>query len=389
MRTETGNSDEEDANDPERPQSPEPWRLAAEAWTHHAEAWAQQTDQAARAASAPSTASTAGTADGRWARPSVEPVTPATGGGWGTAEIVDDLGEIPEPPPLSPWPELTPDERTAHPHAWSPRSPARRYLAPVAGAAAFVLCLAGASWAVWGWSRGETQPPLTAPPAPPRVVATPASPSAEPPTLLPSPSAQALVPQERPEEHSPRPADALAHWANALRQIDIPPVALQAYGYAEAVLTTAEPSCKLSWTLLAGIGAVESNHGRYGGAGLAPDGTSTKPIIGVPLAGIGVERVRDTDGGTLDGDRQWDRAIGPMQFLPSTWKAWSVDADHNGRADPYDIDDAALAAGYYLCAGGQNLSTADGWSSAVYSYNRVPAYVERVYEYADAYGRAT
>ncbi|TQS39755.1 murein transglycosylase [Cryptosporangium phraense] len=271
---------------------------------------------------------------------------------------------------------------------------------PVAGAAAFVLCLVSASWMVWGWSRSDEAPPLSAPPPPPPVVATPATPSVAPPTLEagavaptsqplePSPSGQALVP-DRPEETSPRPADALAHWANALRQIDIPPVALQAYGYAEAVLTKAKPNCKLSWTLLAGIGAVESNHGRYGGARLAPDGTSSKPIIGVPLAGIGVERVRDTDGGTLDGDRTWDRAIGPMQFLPSTWKAWSVDADHNGRADPYDIDDASLAAGYYLCAGGQNLSTADGWSAAVFSYNRVPEYVQRVYEFADAYGRAT
>jgi membrane-bound lytic murein transglycosylase B len=193
----------------------------------------------------------------------------------------------------------------------------------------------------------------------------------------------------RPERESPRPADALVNWADALRRLDIPPVALQAYGYAEAVLAKAKPGCRLSWTLLAGIGAVESNHGRYGGVALRADGTSTRPIIGVPLAGIGVERIPDTDHGLLDGDRTWDRAIGPMQFLPSTWKAWSVDADDNGRADPYDVDDSALAAGYYLCAGGQNLASGGGWSAAVFSYNRVPAYVERVYEFADAYGRAS
>ncbi|SHN45615.1 Transglycosylase SLT domain-containing protein [Cryptosporangium aurantiacum] len=246
---------------------------------------------------------------------------------------------------------------------------------------------------VWGWSRPEAESPLADPPPPNSV---PAAPTAAPPLLtattsaLPSEgAASAPVNAARPEETADRPADALASWARALRLLDIPPVALQAYGYAEAVLATAKPRCHLSWTLLAGIGAVESNHGRYGGAKLRPDGTSSSRIIGVPLAGGGgVELIRDTDRGTLDGDRTYDRAVGPMQFLPATWKAWSVDADGNRRADPYDVDDAALAAGYYLCARDQDLATGVGWASAVFTYNRVPAYVEQVYQFADAYGRA-
>ncbi|WP_157018424.1 lytic transglycosylase domain-containing protein [Cryptosporangium arvum] len=307
---------------------------------------------------------------------------------------VDDLGEMPEEPPVSPWPDLAPDERSAHAHVWPP-SRSRRSLAPLAGAAAFVLCLATASVAVWSWTRPEPQQ-LSAPPPP--LASAPAAPSAEAPALAPSTLPEAGAASApvnpaptggRPEQDGARPADALAHWADALRQLDIPPTALQAYGYAEAVIARAKPRCRLSWTLLAAIGAVESNHGRYGGAALQPDGTSSRPIIGVPLAGIGVERVTDTDQGLLDGDVTFDRAIGPMQFLPATWKAWAVDADDNGRADPYDIDDASLAAGYYLCAGGQNLASGSGWSSAVFSYNRVPAYVERVYEFADAYGRAS
>lgn len=322
------------------------------------------------------------------------PVRTAAPGG-PEASDVDDLGETPDAPLLSPWPDLAPDERSAHPHVWASPRTNRRSWAPLAGAAAFVLSLATASVAVWSWTK-PAPTPLSAP-APP-LASAPVRPAAPAPALTSSASPEEgaasapVVPAPtggRPETDSARPADKLAAWADALRRLDIPPVALQSYGYAEAVLARAKPGCHLSWTLLAGIGAVESNHGRYGGAVLQPDGTSSRPIIGVPLAGVGVERVSDTDQGLLDGDVRFDRAIGPMQFLPSTWKSWAVDADGNGRADPYDIDDAALAAGYYLCAGGADLASGSGWSSAVFSYNRVPAYVRQVYDYADAYGRAS
>jgi membrane-bound lytic murein transglycosylase B len=276
----------------------------------------------------------------------------------------------------------------------------------------FVACLASAGGGVVAWQQLNDEPPLGAPPPPPpppQFASAPALPSALPPTLAapsaahPTPSANVeppapsrAAPSEgsarnpiRPLPAGTRPADALSTWAQKLRRVDIPPVALQAYGYAETVLAKAHPSCHLSWTLLAGIGAVESNHGRYGGAQLQPDGTSEPPIIGVPLAGIGTERVPDTDRGALDGDRKLDRAIGPMQFLPSTWRLWATDGDGDGQANPFDIDDAAVTAGYYLCAGGADLATGDGWSAAVFSYNHVPTYVERVYDFADAYGRAT
>ena len=141
--------------------------------------------------------------------------------------------------------------------------------------------------------------------------------------------------------------------------------------------------------MLAGIGAVESNHGRYRGAVLRPDGTTTPRIVGIPLDGTRSLRIADTDDGRLDGNRQYDQAMGPMQFIPSTWSRWATDADADRNTDPYDIDDAALTAGRYLCANGRNLALGRDWWSAVLSYNNVPRYASAVYARADRYGRAS
>jgi hypothetical protein len=88
--------------------------------------------------------------------------------------------------------------------------------------------------------------------------------------------------------------------------------------------------------------------------------------------------IRDTDDGVLDGNTTWDRAVGPMQFIPGTWARWGADADGDGTADPQDIDDAAAGASAYLCAGGRDLATPGGLSAAVLSYNHSTAYLEVV-----------
>jgi membrane-bound lytic murein transglycosylase B len=162
-----------------------------------------------------------------------------------------------------------------------------------------------------------------------------------------------------------------------------------AYGNAELVLRETDPACHLSWATLAGIGRVESNHGRFGGAQLRDDGRPSKPIIGVPLDGSsGVKAIGDTDHGRYDGDPAVDRAVGPMQFIPSTWRKWGADANLDGVGDPQQIDDAALAAGRYLCAGGRDLSTPKGWWAAVFSYNNSVPYGQKVFGLADDYARA-
>lgn len=177
---------------------------------------------------------------------------------------------------------------------------------------------------------------------------------------------------------------------SAMAASGIPEVALRAYRAAEGTLAAEAPTCRLPWWLLAGIGRVESGHGQFAGAVLLADGTSSPRIVGIPLDGRpGVATILDTDGGAMDGDTTYDRAVGPMQFIPSTWARWSADGDGDGGADVHDVDDTALAAGRYLCAGGRDLSTEEGLRAAVFSYNRSDEYVALVLAIGRAYATGT
>jgi hypothetical protein len=167
----------------------------------------------------------------------------------------------------------------------------------------------------------------------------------------------------------------------------IPSAALAAYQRAAQVIDSADPSCNIDWTLIAAIGRVESDHGRYGGNTLSSKGVSTPGIYGIPLDGSnGTAKISDTDGAQLDDDPVFDRAVGPMQFIPSTWSVVGVDGDGDGVRNPQDIDDAALATAVYLCSGDEDLSTLSGQQAAVYRYNHSQQYVDLVLSIARAYG---
>ncbi|GAB2771841.1 hypothetical protein GCM10027020_26210 [Nocardioides salsibiostraticola] len=182
-----------------------------------------------------------------------------------------------------------------------------------------------------------------------------------------------------------RNADTQQVVANASTN-GIPSAALAAYQRAETVINSADKKCNVSWQLIAGIGRVESNHGRFGGNTLNDEGVATPGIYGIALDGSrNTKVIRDTDAGQFDNDLKFDRAVGPMQFIPSTWSVVGVDADGDGMRNPQDIDDAALGTAVYLCSGNDNLATEAGQRAAIYRYNNSQSYVNLVLSIAEAY----
>src|SRR6195952_6060275 len=182
---------------------------------------------------------------------------------------------------------------------------------------------------------------------------------------VPPPSGDA-VPQV--DTHAKgRPADQLHEWAaERAPGLDIPVTALEAYAYAARVDEVENPNCHLAWTTLAGIGMVESHHGTYRGAVIAPNGDITPPIRGVRLDGTnGNLEIVDAGATDEDGEPVYVRAMGPMQFIPETWRLYGVDANNDGAINPDNIDDAALSAAGYLCWRGGDLSSPEGWMKAL------------------------
>lgn len=167
----------------------------------------------------------------------------------------------------------------------------------------------------------------------------------------------------------------------------LPATVFAAYRKAEAALAVRSPGCHLPWQLLAAIGEVESGQANRGGVDAA--GTTYRPILGPALNGNGFAAISDTDGGRYDGDRLWDRAVGPMQFIPSTWAYWGVDANGDGRADPNNVFDAAESAGRYLCAGGRDLGNPAQLDRAILGYNNSGEYLRTVKNWMAHFGSGT
>ncbi|MGA8210663.1 MAG: lytic transglycosylase domain-containing protein, partial [Nocardioidaceae bacterium] len=193
---------------------------------------------------------------------------------------------------------------------------------------------------------------------PPRVVADPVSVTAAPPPPL-----QVVAPDGLEEA---RPGT------------EVPVVLLEAYRAAAA---GAPPSCHLPVSLLAAIGEVES--GSLSGRRL--DARHRTSVLGPVLDGHGFAAVPDTDDGRLDGNTRWDRAVGPMQFLPATWRVFGVDGDGDGVAEPQDVEDAAASAASFLCYGGRDLARPDQLRTAVLAYNHSLPYQRLVLTYRSRY----
>ena len=248
--------------------------------------------------------------------------------------------------------------------------------------------IGGLVWLFAGAASGARHP--SADPSPDPAVTMTQQPQAgpAPQTAAAVPESTSGTPETDPAsavKSSPTPqqsSESLTAWATDISAATgIPARAVQGYGYAELVLQSENPGCHLDWNTLAGIGMVESDQGRYGGASLAADGTETKPVIGPALNGTdGRRNLPAVDDGALTGDPVYDHAVGPLQLLPETWYQYA-DPDTN----PQNIDAAAVAAGRYLCADGRNLATAAGWWAAILAYNQSTSYADLVFHYANAY----
>ncbi len=202
-----------------------------------------------------------------------------------------------------------------------------------------------------------------------------------PPALTP-PTPQDPFSTPAPTETYPTPTIP----GSAVSGVGIPANVLAAYQRAADAMAARDSGCHLTWPVLAGIGRIESNHAA--GGNLRADGTTVSRIIGIALDGRpGVASIRDSDSGALDGDSVWDRAVGPMQFLPGTWAVFGQDGNGDGRRDPHNIHDATLAAAVYLCQGDRDLRVESNLRAALYAYNPSTSYVNTVIAWIRAYER--
>jgi membrane-bound lytic murein transglycosylase B len=190
-----------------------------------------------------------------------------------------------------------------------------------------------------------------------------------------------------PELNTPVPPTVAPGGSNDGKDAGLPATVLDAYKKAEASLATSKPGCNLPWQLLAAIGKVESGQAR--GGRVDANGTTLSPILGPPLNGNGFAKITDTDNGAYDGDKTHDRAVGPMQFIPSTWDTWAQDGNADGKKDPNNIYDAALAAGQYLCANDRDLSVQGDLNKAILSYNHSTEYLNTVLTWLEYYRKGT
>lgn len=178
--------------------------------------------------------------------------------------------------------------------------------------------------------------------------------------------------------------------AVAEQSLGIPAPILAAYLHAAGRAPEVAAGCALPWNVLAAVGKVESGHAA--GRAISPAGDVGPGVFGPTLDGSvpGTRVVPDTDRGRLDLDAVWDRAVGPMQFLPSTWGRAGLDGNGDGVADPQNVHDSALGAAAFLCRAGEgDLFDGERLARALLAYNPSDAYVSQVRGWVDFYAAFT
>ncbi len=186
---------------------------------------------------------------------------------------------------------------------------------------------------------------------------------------------------------------AAAAWALGRTELPlltgrIPATAYAAYSAASRAASSVNEACEVDWTVLAGIAQVESRHGRIDGDhDLDVDGNVEPPIRGRALDGTGgTQTIRDTDEGVLDGDATWDRAMGPLQFIPTTWSELGRDGNGDGEADPDNLYDASLTAVAHLCLREPgDYTRRHELRRALIAYNASGRYAEDVLDWIERY----
>lgn len=158
-----------------------------------------------------------------------------------------------------------------------------------------------------------------------------------------------------------------------------------AYENASTQIEVLRPGCAMRAQILGGIAQEESHQGTIHGRTVNETTFDVEPpLYGIPLDGSpGVMAIADTDGGRLDDLLVWDRAVGPFQFIPTSWVAYGQDGNGDGAANPHNMFDAALAAAVHLCDAAGNIDfNADeaALRRGLFAYNRSAVYVSAVYD---------
>lgn len=150
------------------------------------------------------------------------------------------------------------------------------------------------------------------------------------------------------------------------------------------------PSCAVDPLFLAGFGKIESGHGTANGAKIMPNGMVEPKIMGPPLDGSGVggnttamtNKLSAAERPIYGVTGQYDQAVGPMQFLASTFKglqpAPTFKDGQTTPPTPHSYSDATLGAAILLCSEGNGLQDDAGMRKGAYAYNRSSAYVDKV-----------